>query len=202
MFDRNVGRRMNLTVRTLAPLRQGRVCVTTLYALSRPIVDEPVVRPARLARPRAEAKPSGAPPPDRSHVACGECGLGECAPVRAGSGLPPRIVPPITTGDSGESIRRRRRWHAVHWVGALRQQHEQRQPARSRPAADPRGRRRLGTAERRSPPRIPGAHADVEPDAVAARQAGGASGSVRGQHGKAGRFDGVTATGWRDSRAL
>ena len=96
--------------------------------------------------------------------------------LRADQPLPradARLLPREAEGDA-----RRRRQSARSLGRALRQQHEQRQPARSRPAADPRGRRRVRTVERRPPPRLPGAHADVEPDVVAARQAGRASGSA------------------------
>src|SRR5690349_3045794 len=86
------------------------------------------------------------------------------------------------TSSKAEDDARRRRQPARSCRGALRQPHEQRQPARSRSAAGAGGRRRRRTAEGRSSPRVPGAHADVEPDAVAARQAGGASGTIRGQH--------------------
>jgi hypothetical protein len=77
----------------------------------------------------------------------------------------------------------RRRWQPAGSLGgAVRQQHEQRQPARSRSAADPRRRRRVRTDERRSPSRVPGAHADVESDAVGTGQARPTSRVVRRQH--------------------
>ena len=62
-----------------------------------------------------------------------------------------------------------RRQSAGPFDGPLRQQHEQRQSARSRSAAHPGGGRRFRQFERRTPPVVSRAHAHVEFDAGAAR---------------------------------
>ena len=72
-----------------------------------------------------------------------------------------------------------------HSASPLRQQHEQRQSARSRSVAHPRGGRRFRHFEGRPPPDVSGAHADVEFDAGDARQAGCPSRQLRRQHGEA-----------------
>ena len=82
--------------------------------------------------------------------------------ARANDGLV-RADQPLSRPDAGLLPRQaagdaRRRRHAARSLGgAVRQQHEQRQPARSRSAADRRGRRRLGRAEGR-PPHLAPAH--------------------------------------------
>ena len=62
----------------------------------------------------------------------------------------------------------RRRRHAARSLGrALRQLAQRRQPAQLQPAADRAGRRRIGSAEGRTPPAVPEGHAHVEPAARA-----------------------------------
>ena len=59
-----------------------------------------------------------------------------------------------------------------HIAAPLRQQHEQQQRPRPLPAAEPRARRRGRDDEGRTPPAVPGSHADDEPAGDGARQGG------------------------------
>ena len=104
----------------------------------------------------------------------------EHGPVRRHQPLPredARLLPGAAAGDA-----RRRRHPARPLDDSLRQQPERRQRAQLRSAAGGARRRRLRPADRRTPPAPRAAHADVEPAAGHAPQAGRAGGSHRRQH--------------------